>query len=43
VAIAHAHDGGFTEFLLDGGDGEVEVALAGFGVFFSGGFFGLLW
>ena len=40
LVVAEAHDGGFAEFLLDVGDGEVEVAFAGFLEFFGGGFFG---
>jgi hypothetical protein len=39
LVIAEAHDGGFAEFFLDVGDGEVQVALAGLLEFFVCGFF----
>ena len=39
VSIAEAHDGGFAEFLLNVGDGEVEVAFAGLLEFIVSGFF----
>ena len=40
--IAEAHDGCFSEFLLDMGDRKVEVALAGVLELFLGGFFSSL-
>ena len=39
VVIAEAHDGGFAELLLDVGDGEIQIAFAGFLEFFVCGFF----
>lgn len=38
--VAEAHDGSLAEFFLDVGDGEVQIAFAGFLQFFVRGFFG---